>query len=218
MSACETTTVRELSVFILKVYITPWFTAQCAALAPLNDLKLLQNLDNYKIYNVEVSKAAVKSFKGHLWYLSEMLVTLALFDDRVSNDEKIKMIAALEKPGSNKPPRRIIVAPSDVQHKVLSNFVTNNSRQILMDLGIDLQFLRENPSTWGERGDFKSAKKSVSCLKIVNDAAERGIALATSYNAILTNQEDQKQYLLQVVEKHRASLKDCNKKTIKNLK
>jgi hypothetical protein len=38
---------------------------------------------------------------------------------------------------------------------------------------------------------------------VTNYAAERGIALMTSFNGTLTNQEGQQQYLLQVIEKHR---------------
>jgi len=40
-------------------------------------------------------------------------------------------------------------------------------------------------------------------LKAVNDGAERGVAMITTFNNILTRDEETKQALLQVVEQHR---------------
>ena len=49
---------------------------------------------------------------------------------------------------------------------------------------------------------------------MANDLAEQGVAMMQEYNAIITNDETQKQFLMQVVEKHRKSLPDCQKKTL----
>ena len=51
-------------------------------------------------------------------------------------------------------------------------------------------------------------------LKVVNDTAERGVKLIQDYNSIITNDEDQKQYLLQVVQQHRRNFPDASKKGI----
>ena len=51
-------------------------------------------------------------------------------------------------------------------------------------------------------------------LKVINDAAERGISLIQNFNSVLTNQEEQKQFLLQVVEKHRQDFPDTKKSTL----
>jgi len=49
-------------------------------------------------------------------------------------------------------------------------------------------------------------------LKVVNDAAELGVALIQYSKASSpTLQEEQKQYLLQVVEKHRQTFLNANK-------
>ena len=55
-------------------------------------------------------------------------------------------------------------------------------------------------------------------MKVTNDLAERGVKLMEEYNKILTNDEQQKQYLLQIVKKFSSSLPDKNKKTIMSLK
>ena len=48
----------------------------------------------------------------------------------------------------------------------------------------------------------------------MNDAAERGVALIQSFNGVLTNQEEQNPFLLQVVEKHRLDFPNPNKSTL----
>jgi len=42
-------------------------------------------------------------------------------------------------------------------------------------------------------------QRIVRSLKVVNDAAERGVAMIQAFNGV-TNQEEQKQFILQVVE------------------
>jgi len=51
----------------------------------------------------------------------------------------------------------------------------------------------------------------VDALKVVNNAAERGIALATRFNSSLTKREDEKQLLYQMVEIHRQRLTQTTK-------
>lgn len=50
---------------------------------------------------------------------------------------------------------------------------------------------------------------------MVNDVAERGVALIQQFNTTITHDEEQKQYLLQIVESHRKKFKNCNKSTLK---
>ena len=45
---------------------------------------------------------------------------------------------------------------------------------------------------------------NVQSLKVVRDLAECAVALMQEFNSYLTSSEDQKQYLLQVVENHRS--------------
>ena len=48
--------------------------------------------------------------------------------------------------------------------------------------------------------DYKSAKSIVTALRVVDDAAHIGVKLNQNYNLILTNDDKQKQFLLQMVE------------------
>lgn len=49
---------------------------------------------------------------------------------------------------------------------------------------------------------------------MVNDFAERGLALMQAYNLALTKDEDQRQFLLQVIEDHRKRYPDARKSTV----
>ena len=63
-----------------------------------------------------------------------------------------------------------------------------------------------DPLTWkGDKlyEDFQARAKS---LRVVNDAAERGVALAEAYNATLTKDEDQKQFIFRLVHEHRMAI------------
>ena len=51
-------------------------------------------------------------------------------------------------------------------------------------------------------------------LKVVNDLAERGIALIEEYNSLFTKDEEQKQYLLQIVQDNRSRFPDARKSTL----
>ena len=48
----------------------------------------------------------------------------------------------------------------------------------------------------------------------MNDNAERGVALVQSYNRLLTKDEEQLQFLLQVVSEHRRVYPDTLKKKL----
>lgn len=54
----------------------------------------------------------------------------------------------------------------------------------------------------------------VQQLKVVNDTAERSIKLIEDYNSIITKNEDQKQFLLQVVRNYRQKYPDSKKSTL----
>ena len=72
-----------------------WFIASYATKAPRTDLQYLQKLQDYD--EKDVSAVAAKALCRHFWYLNEELVPFAFFDE-VSNNMKLQMIKALDKP------------------------------------------------------------------------------------------------------------------------
>ncbi|KAE9536730.1 hypothetical protein AGLY_006963, partial [Aphis glycines] len=79
----------------------------------------------------------------------------------------------------------------------------------LSDLLIPTEFLKFDPEEWENMPDYQLGLSVVRCMQVVNDFAERGVALIQNYNSILTKDENQKQFLLQVVESHRKRFPDA---------
>lgn len=55
----------EFTSFILRVYIKNWYLCQCPRYAPLNDLRLLKQLNDYKRFNEKVARETLKTFLRH---------------------------------------------------------------------------------------------------------------------------------------------------------
>ena len=157
----------------------------------------------------------MKSFYNYLWYLSETLIGLAFVDADVPVDEKVDMVGALQRQApSDNPLRRIALEDNQTAWKKLSDFVSSNTRKFFVALGVNQDFLEEDPNTWDTNDGYIQAQTKAPQLKVVNDVAERGVALCQSFNGVLTNQDEQKQFLLQIVEKHRLDCPDSDKSTV----
>jgi len=86
---------------------------------------MILNLYGYRDINASISKAAIKSFCGHLCYLSYVMIVLqAFFDPTVPIEMKTAMVAALRKTGQPDHPRRTVLTAADmIQVKQPSDFV-----------------------------------------------------------------------------------------------
>lgn len=173
---------------------------------------LLGELESYKKTNEAVANAAIKSFSGHLWTLSEILVGLAFFDPEVSHEGKSAMVAALDEITTEHPPR--IAFKPILLKKQLSDFVYQHTRQLFTALDIPQRFLILSPDMWESDNNYIVGQRKGRSVKVVNDAAERGVALIQEFNGVLTIHEEQKQFLLQVIEKHRHDFPNPNKSTL----
>jgi hypothetical protein len=111
------------------------------------------------------------------------------------------------------PPRRIAFTPTIYQSQ-LSDFVSQQTRQLFTTLDIPQNFLTKSPDKWNSDNNYIAGQQKVRSLKVVKDVAERGVALIQTFNGVLTIQEEQKQFLLQVVEKHRRDFPNANKSTL----
>ena len=60
--------------------------------------------------------------------------------------------------------------------------------------------------------NYTEMKLTVHELKVVNDTAQRGVALIQAYSGSLTRDEEQLQYLLQVVAAHRQAVPQPTKR------
>ena len=213
MTAFEEKGVRDLATFAVLIHLKAWMTAPIAVEAPLNDFMLMGQLLKYP--HATVSTATSKKLGLHLWYISEELVGLALFDSRIPPESKKLMLAAMEEIAPDHPPKRPRVESSAfLGNKGLEQFCTANSKILFHLLGLPDAFLAKDPSLWEEDESYADALERVKGLAVVNDRAERGVALIQDFNKKLTKDEEQLQFLLQVVTDHRRRFPVCTKKTI----
>lgn len=195
--------LKNVSLFVTCIYVRYWFQTPSAITAPKNDLALLCSLSQYP--HKTIADAAMTAFGRHLWYLSELLVGLSFFDNDVSVEEKKLMVAALrDNEGSEEPPKRIPLF-SHPSTKGLHDFVTKSTIRLFRILELPDAFLEVDPGEWKTNEDYTRSQAICRSMRVVNDLAERGVALIQHFNASITRDEEQKQYLLQVVEDHRNS-------------
>ena len=70
---------------------------------------------------------------------------------------------------------------------------------------------REPVTTWNMLSCFQEMESIVKTVKVVNDAAERGIKLHSDYIAILADNARQRASILQPVEEHRQKFPSFSK-------
>lgn len=213
--------LREICKFIICFYVKIWFDAPRAIKAPSQDLTLIQELIKYRKFNARVSETALRKFSNHLWYLSEDLIALAFFDGSVSNEVKVKMVKNMQnREVTAITSRRAEINLKDCETlltKNLSDFVTKRSLFLLEQFGLPYDFLTLNPENWNNNKSYNDFLQVFKDIKVVNDVAERGVALIEEFNNLLTKNEEQKQFLLQVVKYHRKQYPNCEKKTLSSM-
>ena len=98
--------------------------------------------------------------------------------------------------------------------KGLEFFVTPHTKNFFTIFNINLNFLTIDPPQWSENADYKKGFEIVNKLKVVNDAAERGVKLMSDYNRFLTKDEEQKHFILQSVSDYRRHFPNAKKETV----
>nr|CAH7722161.1 unnamed protein product [Callosobruchus chinensis] len=167
----------------------------------------IASLKEYETVNEEISKAALSKFCQHLWYLSEEITVLSLFDDEVDEQTKANIVANLQRATLYDSLKRYVPSKEDMSDylygKSLQDFVSDKSTNLFSRLKIDINFLKKPVSTWYEDVTYLQAKRRVLSLRAVNDTAERAVKLIQDFHGLVTAREEQKQFLLRCVQEHR---------------
>jgi hypothetical protein len=165
-------------------------------------------LTTYTDVDWDVGKAGLAKLQGHLWYLSEELVALALFDPLVTLEEKRKILTSLHTTVGDKFQAKRPKLPSQAVSGLQLQEMALITRRFFQKLRLEDGFLDADPGTWMEREDFRTAAAYVQRIAVINDHVEQEVALIQEYNRRLTQDEEQLQFLLQVVSRHRAEFPD----------
>jgi hypothetical protein len=106
---------------------------------------------------------------------------------------------------------------TDLSSKNLWDLVDESSICALKALKIDTEFiLKTHPATWTNSAAFHHQKTVISSLKVVNDVAERSVALMTMCNqSHRTHDETEMQKVIHVIDDNRHRISNEQKNTLK---
>ena len=157
-------------------YIPAFLLSRSGRDAAFNDLQL-REVDR------ELAESALDTFNRHLWYLAPQTVLFALFSNRVSEDQKSRMASRLltldrkESPTLGVPKFPVLTVETE-----LCDLITEESWDFFDVVNSDpLPWLTKRVCEWESYADYNKVKTFVSTVKVVNDCAERAVALATDY-------------------------------------
>lgn len=223
LSVLERKGIKDICLFIINIYIKAWFTAHNPTLAPNQDLQLLKSLVQYRSIDKEISDKALSKMVNHLWYLNSEQIAFSFFDDTLEKNIKTRMVKQLksnvENDEDNSEDRDIKAKLSfqevdNLLDKEVDYFVSSRTINFFKRFEINTDFLNTDPDIWCKNQHYLRAKKIVKGLRVVNDTAERGVKLIQDYNSSLTKDEEQRQYLLQVVSECRHLFPGSSKATL----
>ena len=220
LTSSEHKHLTEFCLFVSHVYVKSWITSPVTCDAPVNDLHLFKNIKRYSTVNKLVSAAAMRKFENHLWYIGPELASLSLFSNSVSMHMKCNIVDHMCQTYDPEVQWNVRTLKADKSRDLstaqLSDLVNSSSVPALHSLGVDMDFiLSSDPHTWSTSAVFQQAQSIACSLTVVNDAAERSIALMSNFNQSITKNEAEMQTLLQVVADHRQRLPDTRKSTLK---
>lgn len=135
---------------------------------------------------------------------------------RITDHEKAAIVCAIldNRSSDEDPPKKAVVDLKTIMERQLHNFVSTRAFGLFEALEISTTFLQEDPASWNSLESYKFGKRTVNALTVVNDHTERGVALVQDYSGQMTKDEQQLQFLLQVVEEHRRRYPDPTKKSL----
>ena len=207
--------LQRMNIFLSLFYTSRWLKASTGADAPMNDLQFIHDMLEYRSIDREVADIALDKLSNHRWYLTEELVPFALFSNIVPDNMKQNIASKLmsvpepEHFRLGKPVFRQVNRQTS-----LVDLIGPESHTLFHALHIAPHWLAKPVSEWPLDSEFTVAETFVRTVKVVNDAAERGVKLISDFASIITCDPEQRAALLQGVEKHRQQYKDFDKKTL----
>uniref|UniRef100_A0ABD2W6H2 Uncharacterized protein n=1 Tax=Trichogramma kaykai TaxID=54128 RepID=A0ABD2W6H2_9HYME len=159
LSVEELINLRTMATFIVLVYVPYWFKTRLPLEAAVSDIKLLQDIQEFKRYDNKLSEIVQNKFSRHLWYLSKELVCISLFNDNVDISEKRKMIENLKINDKGDRELKAKLEKKNLKNLSLSDFVTEKSINFFHITGISQTFLTLDPSKWAKNKNYIDGQK-----------------------------------------------------------
>ena len=207
--------LEKMTFFILFGYMESWFRSSSLFSAANNDLNLYRRLLKFSKFHKKLSQVTLTVLQRHTWYLSEELLPLSLFDSSLPEDtlnslaQEISSLAASSHPIQK--PSLPLISPNSS----LPDFLGPRSTILFSLIDVPHTFLAD--PQWRQSTEFQQVKAALKNLSPVNDSCERALALATTFNGLITKDEESYQELVLVVEAHRKKFKLEKKSDLKNV-
>lgn len=171
-------------LFLALIYVRYWNRTNMLFNAGINDLKFMQDLEEFATIDQEISNLAIAALSRHLYYLSEEMIVLLLFSDKLSAAEKNQLAGRLLEIDENLPERNLRLNHTKYNEHVDSwstkqivDFIGNRSLHLFQLFNIPLNFLRVDANQWTNNVEYINAKNIIgSALVCVNDSTERVIS------------------------------------------
>ena len=183
------------------LFHTLWFLkCPMTSSAPFLQLQSIMQMKRYRKHRPAISDLVLNSMKNHLWHITEQSVITALADENLSADQRKSLALALyNTPRADKfqPEQPKFPDVFDEKHypnklwlsgqvPQLQDFVGPRSWLIFnkLQLGqVDCEWLQLEPTSWSLMSGYQRFRKFVTETTIVNDPAERGVALAADFRS-----------------------------------
>lgn len=220
LTAHEINGLRDICQFIVRLYVRIWFCAPLPVAAPKLDFNFLLDLFSYSRIDKDISAVTLKKLCRHLWYLSEEAVGLAFFDETIPFDVKTKMVQAIKGQTEDEDDYchfRNVIQPTNVHSyasKTLDHFISKRTMNFFKRFNISTDFMQYEPTLWTQQEDYVRGSEIVGKIIVVNDVSERKVKLMEEFNALITKDEEQKQFLLLTVDQYRKNFQSHNKNVL----
>jgi len=210
--------LEALCKFNALFYVEKWLRSSVGADAPFNYLQLWHALNDYRKYDSAVSDAAIAALERHLWYLTEECAVFVLFSNRVDDAERQQIARQLQRTARPTNFERGHPTFPVLNHRTkLVHLIGPKSWFLFESLGVGTEWLSKSVQQWNIDEDFKEAEMFVRHVKVVNDVSKRTVKLVQDFATSITNDDQQKQYLLQVVEHQRKAIPSFKKTLLATL-
>lgn len=218
--------VKEMATFIALFHSVAFLKSRLSNISPALDLNYLSMIHLYKDENAPAAKVAIESILKHLWYLTEKLVVLSIFDRNLSPVLRKGLIVKLLSfplpksfvPGKPKFPDITSTTLIDYPDQFLS-FVGSRIWLLFVSLNLTdehFDWMHTEVENWEKMSGYRKIDEIVRSFEVVNDCAERAVKLITDFKDVVVDVDDQ-DYLFQVIKNHRNHFRSFNKNNLKDL-
>ena len=207
--------LARIHVFLAFFYVPLWLKSSNGSEGAIDDISFIHSMLNVVSIDAVIATAALEKILKHSWYLIKEIVVYALFPDNLHEQHKkafAQKLPSVPRPDSFRRGPTHLTQIID-RNTTLANLIGLKSWCLLQVFGINNDWLQ-----WPEYQRFNDIHCFVHTVKVVIDAAERGIKLNTNYATIPNEDKRHKSSLIQAVEKHRQDYPDFRKSTLTQFK